>query len=126
MPAVPSSQPILAGAASTARCISGLITENDRCKAGIFGVTDKLEIVCVQIFPHGLRGVSTGLAVFEALKADASGIVAFEVVDEDQYYAEEGVIGRLAASCEAAGTSLLDVLLYSPTGWASMRQQNLL
>lgn len=126
MPAAPSFQKFLAGAKSTARLISELLTENDQCKAGIFGVTDKLEIVSVQTFPHRLRDVFVGRAVLEALRADATGIIAFDIVDENRFHAEERTISRLAESCEAASTCLLDVLLYSPESWASMRQQNLL
>lgn len=126
MPGEPSSHPSLIGAASTVRAISELLVEDEQCRSGIFGVTDKLEIVSVKTFHHGLRDAAAGPAILEALRALSTGVVAFDVVEEDQLYTEEAVVSRLAASCEAADTTLLDVLLYSPTGWASLRQQNLL
>jgi hypothetical protein len=125
-PAASSFQKVLAGAESTVRHISEFLTENDQCKAGIFGVTDKLEIVSVQTFPHRLHDVVVGRAVHEAMRANATAIIAFDIVDESRFRAQESAISRLAESCEEARTCLLDVILYSPEKWASMRQQNLL
>ena len=84
------------------------------------------QAVSVKTFHHRLREAAAGPAILEALRAHSTGVVAFDIGEDDQFYTEETVVSRLAASCEAADTTLLDVLLYSPTGWASLRQQNLL
>jgi hypothetical protein len=60
------------------------------------------------------------------MQASATGVVAFEILENGELHAADSLIQRLLASCEAARATLLDILLYSPDGWNSLRQDNLL
>lgn len=121
-----SNQPSLGGAAWAAQAISEMLSDDVQCRSGIVGVNDQLQIVSVRTYHHGLCDVPAFPAVIEAMQASATGVVAFEILENGELHAADSLIQRLLASCEAARATLLDILLYSPDGWNSLRQDNLL
>lgn len=114
--------PTLIGAESTAKTLKAWLVEDKGTCSGLLGVNSALQVISVRSFEHELRQPSLRHALSEAVHASASGVVAYAVSD----FFDQGVICKLANACELLNVTLLDVIIFSPRGWQSARQQNLL
>lgn len=124
----PLCPPGLSGAESTAELIKSWLIDEKRTRSGLLGVSDVLQVTSVRTFQHGLSESALSLALDEAVRASATGVVAYEVVEGRPSFNAD-LIGNFTRACESLNVTLLDVMLYSPhvpKGWLSARQRDLL
>lgn len=106
--------------------ISNLVATDSQCRSGILGLNDQLEITTARTFAEGLQLLPSITASLEASTDHATAIIAFDLMQTVDRLAENGMVKRLAAGCEATNLTLLDVMVISESGWNSLRQKNLL
>jgi hypothetical protein len=114
----------LAGAALSAQAILGMIKKDLKIRSGILGVNDKLEIVSSQFSTAQLKTTTVSSSMNEANLANATGIVAFDVIDGNIFVSDSKFIRKLNSICDSAGLTLIDIMLFGTDDWMSLRQQN--
>ena len=120
------AQRITSGSFSACKIISGLCSENEELKSGALFVDDELNIQSICTYETKVYDLPITTILAESRRTGSTGIIVFAVVRDQDFTLDEGFAHKLLASCEAVQTTLLDLLLYSPTGWTSLRQKNLL
>lgn len=114
----------MTGAELSAQAILSHLENNIDCRSGILGINDQLNVVSSKYFKCDLRNVSIMSELDEIYLANATGIIAFYLVDNNIFISHSTIINKLNCSCEALGITLIDVMLFGAQDWISLRQQN--
>jgi len=64
------------------------------------------------------------MAINEIHLAHAAGIIAFDIVNGDEFISNTALNEKLKLICEAIVIELIDVILISDNTWISLRQHN--
>jgi hypothetical protein len=115
---------ILSGADLSAQSILNILKKERHVRSGVLGVNDKLEIVSSHFFSESLKTSPINSCFDEASRANATGVVAFEVIDGNIFVSDSKFIEKLNNICESAGLTLIDLMLFGSDDWMSLRQQN--
>ena len=114
----------MAGAELSARAILGILKNNSQVRSGILGLNDNLEIVYRHFFSKALKSARTNSKIEEARRENATGVIAFDVFEGNVFVSDSKLIAKLNSICEAAGLTLIDLMLFGTDDWISLRQQN--
>ena len=115
---------MITGAESSAKAILSQLMNNGDCRSGFLGVNDKLKIVSSRFFKCNLKNVSFIFDMEDRDLERTTGIIAFDLVDNNLFVSDSTVLNKLNCSCEALGITLIDVMLFGADYWISLRQQN--
>lgn len=114
----------MAGAELSARAILDILKKNSHVCSGVLGVNDNLEIVSRHLFIESLQLSTVNFSIDEATRANATGLVAFDIFEGNTFLSDSKLIGKLNSICESAGLTLIDLMLIGTDDWMSLRQQN--
>jgi hypothetical protein len=102
----------MAGAELSAQAIISHLKNDFDCRSGILGTDDQLRVVSSKLFKCDIRNVSLVSEIDEIFLDNATGILAFYLVDNNLFISHSSVINKLKCSCEALGITLIDVMLF--------------
>ena len=115
---------VMAGAEFSAEVILSHLKNNGDCRSGFLGVNDQLKIVSSEFFKCNLKHSSFIFELDDKYLERTTGIVAFDLVDNNLFVSDSTMLNKLNCSCEALGITLIDVMLFGADDWISLRQQN--
>ena len=87
-------------------------------------MNNKLEIVNYQLFSCNLENVSLFNLIDKQFKKSATGIIAFDVANNDIFISRSNINEKLMFECEANQVDLVDIMLFNADDWISLRQHN--
>jgi len=101
-----------------------VLKNNSQVRSGLIGINNKLEIVSRILACDRLKNIPLTLNIDEACQSFATGIIAFDCLDQNLFVSDSNLIRRMKSICESAGITLIDVMLFGTDDWLSLRRQN--
>lgn len=114
----------LTDAKLSALAIRSLIKSNPEYNSGIIIMNNNLEIINYQLFRCNLENVSLFNFIDKQFKTSATGIIAFDVTNNDIFISRSNINEKLMFECEANQVDLVDIMLFNADDWISLRQHN--
>lgn len=114
----------MAGSERSARFILSILRANKNTKSGILGVNVNLDVVFKRLFNSQLQLIPTKQWIDDTRVPNITGIIAFNTAKGDIFISKASQIERLKSACDATNVELVDLMLFGPKDWISLRRQN--